>query len=141
MKKTSLLILPALMVASLACNLELRAAHLTEREAKSCKESGRPDVTLITFDGSIDVRSWDRNEVAVTIERRAPTAEEARRLEVRTEQNGDRVHVEVVRPKGSDVHWGMGPSASLKVTLPRASNVDAHSGDGSIRVDDVSGRV
>lgn len=138
----SLLVITFLAVASSACDLAaLQAQHVTELEEKSFKVSGRPDVTLITFDGSIEVRSWDRNEVAVTIERRAATAEEAKSLEVRTEQNGDRVHVEVVRPKGADVHFGVGPSASLKVTLPRASNVETRSGDGSIRVDDVSGRV
>lgn len=140
MKKT-LVVLPALLLASVACNLEVLAEPFVEREEKSFRVAGRPDVTLITFDGSIEVRSWDRNEVAVTIERRAATAEAAKRLEVRAEQTGDRVEVEVVRPKGMNVEFGMGPSASLVVKLPRASNLEARSGDGSIRVDDVAGRV
>ena len=141
MKKGSLLVVPFLMLASLACNLELQAEPVTEREEKSFKVSGRPDVALITFDGSIDVRSWDRNEVAVTIERRAATAEAAKSIEVRSEQNGDHVHVEVVQPRGLNVQFGIGPSANLKVSLPRASNVEARSGDGSIRVDDAAAIV
>jgi hypothetical protein len=136
-----LLVVPFLVLASSACNLELHAEPVTEREEKNFTVSGRPDVTLITFDGGIEVRSWDRNEVAVTIERRGATVEAARSLEVRTEQNGDRLHVEVVQPKGVNVQFGFGPSASLKVSLPRASNVEARSGDGSIRIHDVSGRI
>jgi DUF4097 and DUF4098 domain-containing protein YvlB len=139
--KKSLLVLPFLVAAVSACNLELHAEPVTEREEKSFTVSGRPDVTLITFDGSIEVRSWDRNEVAVTIERRAATVEAAKSLEVRTDQKGDRVLVEVVQPKGADVHFGLGPSASLRVSVPRTSNVEARSGDGSIRIDDVTGRV
>jgi hypothetical protein len=122
-----------------ACTLDLAAEPFTETEEKRFEVSGKADVTLITFDGSIEVHSWDRNEVAVTIERRGASQEAIRSLRVDASQKGNRVRVEVTRPEGFDV--GVSPSASLKVSLPRTSDLEARSGDGSIQVGDVAGRV
>src|SRR5512140_2986565 len=41
-----------------------------ERETKDFKVSGTPEILLTTFDGSIEVRAWDRPEVSVEIEKR-----------------------------------------------------------------------
>jgi nitrogen regulatory protein PII len=135
------LTLPLLLIALPACSLDLHAEPFTDREEQTYKVQGKPEVVLITFDGSIEVTSWDRSEVAVTLERRAATAEVAKGLRVRAEQNGNRVHVEVLRPEGFEVNVGVSPSVSFKVSVPRASDVEARSGDGAIRINDVSGRI
>ena len=129
----------AAVLALPACTLDLAAEPFTEREEKNYEVQGTAEVTLITFDGSIEIQSWDRSEVAVTIERRAANEEALRSLRVDATHEGNRIRIEVIKPEGFDL--GMSPSASLKVSLPRTSDVEARSGDGSIRIGDVSGRI
>ena len=54
-----------------ACEVNLNSEGIVSRETKTFKVTGVPDVHLETFDGSIEVHSWDRNEVEVEIEKRA----------------------------------------------------------------------
>ena len=41
-----------------------------ERDEKHFAVSGKPDVALTTFDGSIEIRPWDKADVQVVIEKR-----------------------------------------------------------------------
>jgi hypothetical protein len=143
MRNRSLPLLPLLVLLVLpACSLDLHAEPFVEREELSYKVQAKPDVVLITFDGSIEVTSWDRNEIAVTVERRAATAEMAKRLRVQAQQDGNRVRLEVLKPEdGFEMNLGVSRSVSFKVSLPRASDVEARSGDGSIRINGVTGRI
>lgn len=139
-RSVGLLRLVLVLLVLPACTLNLQAEPFTEREEKQFTVEGKAEVALITFDGSIEVRSWDRNEVAVTLERRAASQEALESLRVDATQDGSRVRIEVLKPEPS-LNLGMSPSVSLKVTLPRTSDVEARSGDGSIRIDDVTGRI
>jgi hypothetical protein len=117
-----------------------------EREEKTFSTSGKADVWLATFDGSIEVRPWDRPEVQVIIEKRARDKAAADEIDVRTEQNGDRIIVDVKPRKGSDHRglnfgWYMSRSAKLIVSMPAASDLSAKSGDGSIDVERLAGRI
>jgi len=111
-----------------------------EREEKRFSVEGRPEVTLSTFDGSIDVRPWDRPEVLVEVEKRALDKELIDDIEIRTEQNGNRVSVDVRRRPGSS-RWGLHRSAHLTVSLPASSDLVAKTGDGAIDVERISGRI
>jgi DUF4097 and DUF4098 domain-containing protein YvlB len=118
-------------------------AHIT-REEKRFTVSGVPDLTLTTFDGSIEVHSGGAgNTVLVEIEKRGATQEGIDQLHVETHQDGNRITVEVKRPSREVVFFGIGttPTARLIVTMPREGNLTAKSGDGSIRVDAVKGRL
>jgi DUF4097 and DUF4098 domain-containing protein YvlB len=117
-------------------------ARYTEREEKTFAVSGKPDVLLSTFDGSIEIRPWDRSEVNVTIERRAASKESADTIEIQSQQTGNHVVVEVKIPR----HESMGfhfdrRSAKLVVSMPAASNVIAKSGDGSIDAEGITGQI
>lgn len=117
-----------------------------EREEKRFTTPGKPDVDLSTFDGSIEVRSWDRPEVLVVIEKRARDKADADTIEVHTEQNGNRVSIDARVPKGDrhwnvNIGWNNSRSAKLIVSVPAASNVQAKSGDGSIDIEKVTGTI
>ena len=43
----------------------------TVREQRRIPLTGRPNVTVRTFNGPVEVRAWDRNEIVVDIEKRA----------------------------------------------------------------------
>jgi DUF4097 and DUF4098 domain-containing protein YvlB len=113
-----------------------------ERDEKRFSTTGNPDISLSTFDGSIEVRAWDRSEVEVIIEKRAPSKESAASIQVEAEQTGNRISVDARVPKSSSFGFHIGSrSAKLIVSAPASSNLVAKSGDGSIDVDRITGRV
>lgn len=125
------------------CVVSLDSQGYTTRETRTFDVTGVPDVRLTTFDGSVQIKTWDKNQVLVEIEKRAPTEESLKALEVVADQTGDRVQVEVRRPASGESFFGLGNfsrSAKIIATLPRKANVVAASGDGSIRVESVAGR-
>jgi DUF4097 and DUF4098 domain-containing protein YvlB len=133
------------LVASVAC-IDLAGAgggKYVERETKHFSTSGLPDLTLDTFDGAIEVRGWERPDVEVVIERRAVNKDAAGTIEVRAEQNGNQVTIEakVPRSSGFGFHFNYSRSARLIVSAPSTANLVASSGDGSITVERISGRV
>jgi len=115
------------------------------REEKRFTVSGTPDLRLTTYDGPIEIRSGDdAKTVIVEIEKRGPTKEAVENVKVDTKQDGNRIDVEVRKPAHEVVFFGIGhinPSAKLIVTMPRDGNIIAKSGDGSIRIDRVRGRL
>jgi Putative adhesin len=118
--------------------------HIT-REEKRFTVSGTPELKLVTFDGAIEIRAGDGKSVVVEIEKRGPTKESTEALRVEAKQDGDRIEVEVRKPAHEVVFFGVGrmssPTAKLIVTMPRDGNVTARSGDGSIRIEHVHGRL
>src|SRR2546422_1803890 len=81
-------------------------SKFVEREEKRFSTSGTPEVVLSTFDGSIEIRAWDKPEVEVIIEKRAASKEAAAMIEIHSEQNGNRVTVDVKaqRTSGFGIH-------------------------------------
>ncbi len=133
-------------VSLAACEVNLNSEGIVSRETKSFSVSGAPEVQLDTFDGSIEIHSWDRDEVEVEIERRAMDQKLVDEMQVSAEQHGDRIVVKVTRPsrresEGIQVGVHFSPTARLRVALPRKSQITASSGDGSIAVEDVSGKI
>jgi DUF4097 and DUF4098 domain-containing protein YvlB len=114
-----------------------------EREEKHFTTSGTPDVALSTFDGSIEIRAWDKPEVQVIIEKRAVSKEAADSIEIHAEQNGNQVTVDVKTDKRSrfGINFHVSRSAKLIVSAPATSNITARSGDGSIDVEKIAGRL
>jgi DUF4097 and DUF4098 domain-containing protein YvlB len=114
-----------------------------ERETRHFTTSAIPEINLATFDGAIEVRSWDKPEVEVTIEKRAITKEAAATIEIHAMQSGNQVTVDAKVPKtsGFGIHFNDSRSAKLIVSAPATSNLRASSGDGSITVERISGRL
>ena len=129
-----------------ACEVNLHTEGLSSRDVRTFKVTGAPDVVLETFDGAIEVHSWDRNEVEVEVEKRAMEQPLIDQMKVDVEQQGDRIVVRVTGParadfRGITVGMHISPTARLRVAVPRATNLDAKSGDGSIRVEALDGKL
>jgi len=116
-----------------------------EREEKRFAIDGQADLHLYTFDGAIEVRSWDRAEAVVEIEKRGHDKEAISKIQVIAERNGDRIQLETRHPESGGVFVGIGrftsPSAKLIVNVPRKINLVLRTGDGSIVVERVTGRI
>ena len=134
-----------LAVAASGCVINVDADQVVVREEKQFKVGPGTEVTLDTFDGSIQVQSWNQAEVRVEIEKRGPDREVAAALEVRSSQEGARVRVEAPAPKVKREFIGIGnfsgPSVSFIVRLPENVKLTAITRDGSIAVDKVRGTV
>jgi len=111
-----------------------------QSDEKRFLTTGTPDVVLSTFDGAIEIRSWERAEVEVIVERRASSKAALEDIEVQTQQDGNQVTVRVISHRtGSFLN--VSRSARLIVSLPASANIMAKSGDGSIDLSRVSGRL
>jgi len=143
-RRTGLLLCASAVLALSACSIDVNAEKLVRREDRRFPVTGTPEVVLKTFDGAISIRSSEKPEVLVTIERQAGSEEALSSIQVKADQQGNHITVEVLRPEGSDgVHLGLhvGRSASLIVTVPRQANISAGSGDGAISAEEVEGRL
>jgi hypothetical protein len=141
----SALTVSVLSLGLVACSIDVHGEGVVTREEKRFTVGGQPELSLRTFDGSIQLKSWDRNEVLVEIERRGPDQQSAEALVVNASQEGNRVVVDAPEPRNRRevIHLGpwQGSSVSLIVTAPRKTNVEARTGDGSISADDLAGTV
>jgi putative adhesin len=124
------------------CTVTLDSQSEIVRDEKRFTVKGPPTVRLTTFDGTIQIQSWDKPDVLVEIEKRGPTREAVSALEVKSSQSGDTIEVEVVKPRGAfDFGVRVVGSAKFNVWLPRESHIKARSGDGSILVEHVKGTI
>lgn len=132
------------LVFSTACAINVDNQGHIEREDKRYVVEGVADLHLSTFDGVIEVRGWDRNDITVEIEKRGQDKDIVDRIEVLAEQKGSTITVDV-RYSGSTNYIGIGSFTSTRARLivnaPRRVNVIARSGDGNIVVDRLEGRL
>ena len=88
-----------------------------EREEKHFTVSGKPDVSLATFDGSIEVRPWNKADVEVVIEKRGRDHDDVSQIEVKAEQNGDRIEITVKEPRREHSGFNLHFHTLAKATL------------------------
>jgi DUF4097 and DUF4098 domain-containing protein YvlB len=114
------------------------------REEKRFTVSGTPELRLTTFDGAIEIQAWDKPDVVIEVEKRGATKDAVDGLEIKTSQEGNRIELEVKRPRAehfSGFGFHQSASARLIVSVPSQVNVIARSGDGSIRAERLNGRL
>lgn len=131
-------------IGSAACAIDVSGNDATTREEKRFTVSASEPVELRirTFDGAIAVRSWDKNEVLVEVERRAPDQAAADAIVVNQTQEGNRIVLDAPSTGNSNViHFGVSRSVHFTVTAPRKAVIEARTGDGPIDVTDFQGTV
>jgi hypothetical protein len=136
----------AAVVALAGCEVNLNSEGIVSRETKNFKVAGIPEIDVETFDGSVEIHSWDRNEVEIEVEKRAMEQSLVDEMKIVAEQQGNKIVLKVSRPsryesKGIQIGVNFSPSARLRIALPRQSNIVAKSSDGSIVIEDVTGRI
>jgi len=127
------------------CEVNLNTEGLSAREVKTFKVAGQPEVVLDTFDGAIELHSWDRNEIEVEVEKRAMEQTLLDEIKIDAQQQGDKIIVKVTGPRaerhGVTIGVNISPTARLRVAVPRSANITAMSGDGSIRAEAIEGKI
>jgi DUF4097 and DUF4098 domain-containing protein YvlB len=143
-RPAGLMLLAALAVAASGCVINLDADQVVIREDKQFTVAAGAEVSVETFDGSIQVQAWDQPQVRVEAEKRGPDRETASALEVRATQDGNRIRIEAPNPKVSHTVIGIGhssPSVSFIIRVPANVKLAAVSRDGSITVESVRGPI
>jgi hypothetical protein len=128
------------------CTVNVNTEGATASETHTYTLSGSPQITLDTFDGAIEVHSWDRAQVEVVVEKQAQDESLLEDIVVEQSQDGDRISLRVRGPasqptRGVVIGVHFSPRAKLRVAVPKASTLDLRSGDGSLTVEDVVGTV
>lgn len=139
-------VIPAALVAALSagCTVQVDNQGYIEREDRRFTVDGVADLDVSTFEGAVEIRSWDRPEIEVGIEKRAQDKDVVAKIQVTADQRGNTVSVGV-RYSGSSTYIGIGvftsPRARLIVNVPRETNITARTRDGNIVIDRVTGRL
>jgi hypothetical protein len=147
MRRASSVVLGAagLVAASLAlaaCDITVGASEYSVREEKTFAVTGPVRLALATFDGSIEVRGWDRSEVSVEVEKIGSDQKVVDRIQVKAAQDGNAITIEVPKPSpAEELSWRRSPAANLVVNVPTKTALVARSGDGSIQVRRINGKV
>jgi len=129
-----------------ACVVRVDSRDFTAVEVKHFRvDTGAADLSLTTFDGAIDVRGWDRNEVRVDVEKRGSDKALLDQIEVVAEQKGNQITVEARRPSSKKYAFGMletvSRSAKLTASVPAGSNLTITTGHGNVTIERVKGRI
>jgi DUF4097 and DUF4098 domain-containing protein YvlB len=133
--------------AATGCSIDVQGSQTSTREEKQFTVSATEpvDLRIQTFDGAINVRSWEKNEVLVEIERRGPDQSSAEALVVNQTQEGNRIVIEAPSPgsRRSVIGFGSWVSQSVNFTVsaPRRLTLAARTGDGLIEVLDLEGTI
>ncbi|MDZ7290918.1 MAG: DUF4097 domain-containing protein [candidate division KSB1 bacterium] len=134
---------------------QLFAGEIRERFERTCSLKSGGEFRLKNTNGAIQITAWDRNEVKIEAEKvvRAHNREEAERImkeiEINIRQGEDYVDVDTRLPKshgGSFWDWlfsGGGTSIEVTywITVPAQVRLTAHSVNGEVRAQDISGRA
>jgi len=142
-RSTAIAAVILLAAAASACEITVDAGPYVAHEEKRFRVSGTPSLSLDTFDGSLEVRSWDRDEILIEIEKRGPDKAQAEAIQVRAEQVGNTITIDVKRPNGrrQGFAFKVSPTARIIASVPQRCNLLARSGDGGIRVERVAGKI
>lgn len=124
------------------CVVQVDSEGQVATEHERFQIDGTPEVTLATFNGRIEVRAWDRPEVAVDIEKRGATSELLDAIQVTSDQEGARVRVQVPPPPQRAWDFvGAPQSARVIARVPAQCRLVVRSDDGSITVEGVRGPI
>lgn len=126
------------------CMVHVDTGGFTAREEVHFKVTETPTIDLDTFDGPIEVHAWDKPEVLVLVETRASSKALLETIDVHGTHRDGRVTVRVsaAERSGWDLRTGsVRRSAKLIASVPIESQLRVRSGDGSIRIERVTGDV
>ncbi|HTR48428.1 MAG TPA: DUF4097 family beta strand repeat-containing protein [Verrucomicrobiae bacterium] len=122
--KTAGVLVPGLLLLS-------ASPALADRLERHFKVEARPVVTIHNPTGTVVVRAWTKSEVMVVAKRATD------RVEVDTEQNGNRV--EVITRQISDNASPSDVRADFEISVPEDAELQIHNDSGGVNVTNVLG--
>jgi len=130
------------LVLILSLSVAAAAPASADQWEKTFPLSGRPDLNLVTDDGSVRVGTWERKAVGIKVTTKSLRIGTTVRVE--QQQDGNRIDVRVLkhRPWPISVELSMSSRPiQVQVWLPRQAILRVTSGDGSLNVSPLAGRI
>ena len=124
----------------LPCLLMLTSAVHADEWTRQYKLSGHPTLRVETSDADIDVRSSASNQIDARVLTRGWKISPDQ-VQILEHQNGDQVTIEVRRPSHHFYFGIHDQSIRIELKVPRDSDLDMHTSDGTIAVADVNGEL
>lgn len=140
-----------LFIAALA--MPVNAATVRDTFDRTWKVGAGGALYLSNENGSVEIESWDREEVRVQarITLEAGSSKSAReameRFEIATSRDGDEITITSRKPRGQDglLAWLSGSQIEVdvnyRIRVPRHLDVEIETVNGSIQADSLSGVV
>jgi putative adhesin len=110
-----------------------------EEWTKNYTVSGRTRVHVDTNDGSVRVSTGESNQVEFRVTYNGYTLD--KNLNITTRQDGDQVEVSARVRNSMSWGWNVHRSLRIEVHMPRSSDLNVDTGDGSVESDAVNGNV
>jgi hypothetical protein len=102
--------------------------------------SGRPDLHVVSDDGSVTVAPWDRKSVGVRVTTRGWRIGTRSGVTIEERQSGDHLEIEVRRPHRYLSFLWSPHSIRIEIETPRDADVEIDTGDGGVSVRSLVGR-
>jgi len=122
-----------------------------ESQERSFTMQTHPELELKNDDGRTVVRAHDGSDIVVRYTKEVnhvrdldQAKKEAQKVQIRIDQTGNRLNVEVQRPHGWDVHFfGPGPSVliNFEILVPAETDVKIKAVDGPVQMEGIDGRL
>ena len=128
---------PAPLFAALLVALTAASSARADEWDRSFKVTDHPALRVVTNDGRVTLTPWDRPEIAIHVTTQGWHL--GRHTTVEAEQNGSEIVLNVHRSStgffiGWNANW-----IHIDISLPRKSDIDVHTGDGSVTLDSFEG--
>lgn len=108
--------------------------------SKTYKVTGHPSLHFDTDDGAISIVSSNASEIQANIV--AEGWEIGKEIQITESQAGNSVDIRVRVPNfGGNLFSINRRSIRVEIRVPRESDIDMHTGDGSVKVEYVTGRI
>lgn len=121
------------------CLLALTASvTFADEWHKTFPVSGKPDLRIEVTDGSVSIRSSERNEIAARVTTQGWKIGDSE-VRITEHQSGNRVEIDVRTPR-LNVSFGR-HSVEVELLVPRELLAQIHSGDGKISAQDLKGEL
>ena len=126
-------------ILALAVLLTLSSALVRAEEWEhTYPVTGRPEVVVDTNDGDVEIATGSSQQVGVRVISHGWKLNKD--LTIAGTQAGNRVEIKLHRDNKVCIGFCF-QSIRVEITVPRESNLDLHSSDGNLRVDDVRGNL
>ncbi len=110
-------------------------ADVTEEFSQTVTLNSGGEFDISNVNGRIEIATWSRNEAQILATKSAKNASDLEDVEIVVTGSGNRVEVETELPKG----WNRSGSVSYRITVPASVNLEAHTVNGSVSIEGVSG--
>ncbi len=130
-----------LMLCMPACQMDVLAGNVHEDFETTVPLDPDGEFSVQNVNGSIQVETWDRDEVRIEARKSASSQEGLERIEIEVRGEGDRVEVKTRYPNMSWSFFGGKRSVDYDIRVPKAARVRTVTVNGKVEVRDVAGSV